>query len=69
MHYTISAWETEDDLKQFAYRGNKHTSAMKKSSRIASEIMTYTYLSDNFPDWKTALPLLKSKGRLTKIKS
>lgn len=53
LHYTLSAWETPEDLKRFARRG-AHLDAMKKSRDIASEVGTYTYEGDGLPDWKTA---------------
>lgn len=67
MHYTISAWESEQDLKRFAYTGEAHTKAMKKMRDVASEIGTFTYTSDHFPGWKEARKMLTTSGKIMKI--
>ena len=53
LHYTLTQWKTEEDLKRFA-RSGAHLTAMKKSSELASEIRTYTYVADQLPNWKEA---------------
>lgn len=63
MHYTLSAWENEEAMKAFAYRGGVHAEAMKDSRKLATEIRTYTYQGDQVPDWKSAKKLLKEHGR------
>lgn len=63
LHYTLSVWETEEDLRHFAREG-AHLSAMKKSSALATEVRTYTYLSDTWPGWKEAKVRLLEKGRV-----
>jgi hypothetical protein len=68
MHFTISAWESEDDLKRMAYQGKAHVNAMKKMRDVAAEIGTYTYSANKFPDWKTAKELLKSRGKFIQIR-
>jgi hypothetical protein len=67
LHFTLSAWETEDDLKRFAREG-AHLSAMKKTSRLANESRTYTFAGDQLPDWKEAKKLLQEKGRVLTLK-
>lgn len=62
LHYTMSLWKNEEDLKAFALSGN-HLKAMKASKNIAKSISTYTYDADQLPDWKTAKSLLKEKGK------
>ena len=61
-HFTLTQWQTQDDLKRFA-RSGEHLSAMKESAKLATEIYTYTYQSDAFPDWKTAKKELIEKGK------
>jgi hypothetical protein len=67
LHYTITVWETEDDLKAYAYGNGSHKEFMSRSKEIASEIGTYTFESSEIPDWKTAKNLLSSKGRFLKF--
>jgi len=62
MHYTMSLWQSEQSLKDFARRG-AHLEGMKFSKDIASEICTYSYPADQLPDWKTAKMFLK-KGKV-----
>ncbi|MFM9945202.1 MAG: DUF3291 domain-containing protein [Bacteroidia bacterium] len=65
-HYTLSAWETEEDVKNFAKSG-AHLQAMKESAAIATEIGIYTYKSDKMPDWKEAKELVREKGRVLRF--
>ena len=58
MHYTMTLWKTEEDLKNFAKSG-AHLKAMKEGSKIAKEIRAYTYDSDEFPSWDEAKKLLE----------
>jgi len=62
LHYTMSLWEDENSLKEFAKAG-AHLQGMKRSKEVASEIRTYTYSADYLPNWATAKVLLK-KGRV-----
>lgn len=66
LHYTLSAWESEADLKEFAKTG-AHLVAMKKSKEIANEISTYTFESSQLPSWKEAKSLLSEKGKTLKF--
>ena len=61
MHYTLSVWESEEDVKRFARTG-AHARAMQQSKNIATEIRTYTYSSNQLPSWKQVKQLLKEKG-------
>lgn len=63
IHYTLSAWETEEDVKNFAKSG-AHLQAMKESAAIATQIATYTYETDLMPDWKKAKELLMQNGKV-----
>jgi hypothetical protein len=63
LHYTLTVWESEDDMKNFAYSSGSHMEFMKKSGEIASELATYTYSTNEIPDWKTAKKLLAEKGK------
>jgi hypothetical protein len=62
LHYTITAWNTHQELKDFAKSG-PHLDAMKAAGDIAGEIRTYTYESDEFPSRSEAKKLLLEKGR------
>lgn len=57
MHYTMTLWENEEQLKAFAKSG-AHLDAMKKSATIAKEIRTLTIDAEELMDWKTAKKLL-----------
>lgn len=67
MHYTMTLWENEKDLKSFAMDG-AHREAMKKTAKIAREIRIYTYDADSLPDWKSAKNMLLEHGRVTRYK-
>ena len=62
LHYTISLWNNEDEMKAFVLSG-KHLKAMKESKQIAKTICTYTYDAEQIPGWKTAKSLLKENGK------
>jgi hypothetical protein len=57
-HYTMTLWNNESDLKEFAKSG-AHLDAMKKSKRIAKEIRTITIETDALPSWDEAKKLLE----------
>lgn len=61
-HYTLSAWNTLDDLKAF-YKSGAHLSAMQKSANIAKCIQTYTFESTDIPSWKDAKKRLIANGK------
>jgi len=61
-HYTMTLWNNEDELKDFA-RSGAHLDAMKTSEKIAKEIRTITIDSDNLPDWNEA-KLMLQKGKV-----
>jgi heme-degrading monooxygenase HmoA len=63
LHFTLSGWESEAAMKQFA-RGGAHLDAMKQSAKLATELRTYTYEADQLPDWNTAKQLLLEKGKV-----
>ncbi len=52
-HYTMTLWNSEEELKEFA-RSGAHLEAMRKSAQIAREIRTLTVEGDALPDWNTA---------------
>jgi hypothetical protein len=58
-HYTMTLWNNEEDMKNFA-RSGAHQTAMKESAEIAKEIRSVTIDATEFPDWKTAKVLLES---------
>ena len=57
-HYTMTLWNSEEELKAFA-RSGAHLSAMKASQQIAREIRTITIDADSLPSWEEAQELLK----------
>lgn len=66
LHYTVSAWESEPSLKQFA-RAGAHLEAMKQSGRLSTEIRTYTYETDALPSWKEVKQLLAKEGKVMRF--
>jgi hypothetical protein len=66
MHFTMSAWEREEDVKKF-YREGAHLAAMKRATAIATETRTFTYQADKLPKWKEAKQLLLEKGKVLKL--
>lgn len=57
-HYTMTLWNNESELKEFA-RSGAHLDAMKKSKEIAKEIRTITIETDTLPSWDEAKKLLQ----------
>jgi hypothetical protein len=57
-HYTMTLWNNENELKEFAKSG-AHLEAMKKSKNIAKEIRTITIDADTLPSWDEAKKLLE----------
>lgn len=64
-HYTMTLWETEEDMKAFVKSG-AHLEAMKNSKLIAKEIRTITIEADKLPNWKKAKQLL-TNGKIYKF--
>jgi hypothetical protein len=67
LHYTLSQWQTEEDLKHFT-RSGQHLEAMKVSAKLATEIKTYTFPGSHLPEWKTAKKLLADHGKTLQFK-
>ena len=63
-HYTMTLWNNEEELKEFA-RSGAHLEAMKISKQIAKEIRTITIEAYTLPNWKEAIKLLE-KGKVIK---
>ncbi len=57
-HYTMTLWDSEEQLRAFAQSG-AHKEAMQKSKRIAREIRTFTYDAEVLPTWAEAMRLLE----------
>ncbi|PCE64006.1 DUF3291 domain-containing protein [Sediminicola luteus] len=66
-HYTMSLWESEEDLKEFATSG-AHKKAMQKSAKIAKEIhvLSTPHSLDKLPTWTEAKTALKNDGRISR---
>ena len=58
-HYTMTLWNSEEELKAFSNSG-AHLEAMKKSGKIAKEIRTITIGAEVLPSWKEAKRLLEN---------
>lgn len=67
MHYTMTLWKNEEELKAFAASG-AHREAMQKGASIASEIRTLTIDAEQLPDWKAAKEMLLKQGHSVKYK-
>ena len=66
--FTLSAWESEETLKQFA-RSGAHLEAMKISTQLSPELSTYTFEAAQVPDWKEAKRLLAAHGKVMRLPS
>lgn len=64
-HYTMTLWNSEDDLKAFSKSG-AHLEAMKKTREIAKEIRTITIDAEVLPSWREAKKLLE-KAKVMKF--
>ncbi|TXE11223.1 DUF3291 domain-containing protein [Algoriphagus aquimarinus] len=58
-HYTMTLWNNEAELKEFAKSG-AHLEAMKVSSQIAKEIKTINIDTTALPNWEEPIILLES---------
>ncbi len=61
-HYTMTLWPGEKELNDFA-RSGAHLEAMKSSRKIAREIRTLTFETEELPDWRSAKKMLE-KGKV-----
>lgn len=64
MHYTMTLWNNEQEIKDFATSG-AHLEAMKESRKMAKEIRTITIDVERLPNWKDAKKILKN-GKVIK---
>lgn len=58
-HYTMTLWENESDLQDFA-RSGAHLEAMKNAAIIAKEIRTITIEAKSLPSWNEAKQILEN---------
>ncbi|WP_298533837.1 DUF3291 domain-containing protein [uncultured Algibacter sp.] len=65
-HYTMTLWNNEEELKDFAFSG-AHLEVMKSSKKIAKEIRTITIDAEELPSWNEAKELL-TQGKVIKFK-
>lgn len=66
-HYTLSVWQSTEDLKRFS-RSGAHAEAMKHTKHIAREVKTHTYNSDSLPNWKEVKKLLTGNAKILNFK-
>ncbi|TNE52784.1 MAG: hypothetical protein EP338_14195 [Bacteroidetes bacterium] len=55
--YVISAWNSKEEMRQFAREGF-HRDGAKKSSQMAAQIRLLYFESDTLPEWKEVFELL-----------
>jgi hypothetical protein len=63
LHYTMSCWQQEEDVKLFA-RSGAHLHAMRQAAKISTEVRIYTFAGEKMPDWKDAKTLVMEKGKV-----
>lgn len=63
LHFTLTAWESEAAMRAFAFSG-AHSHAMKFSRKLATELRSYTYMADSFPEWGEAKRAILEKGKI-----
>ena len=64
LHYTLTVWESEADMKDFARSSGEHLEAMNWSRKLATEVRAYTFETNEIPDWSEAKRLVLEKGRV-----
>ncbi len=64
-HYTLSLWESREDMQAFA-RSGAHLEAMKQSAKIAKEIKTLAIEVSALPNWEEAKERLSNEGKCLK---
>ena len=64
--YTLTQWQSMEDLKRFMRKGN-HLRAMKISSLIAMEIRTHSFETTTVINWREAKRLVNEKGKVIKL--
>ena len=57
LHYTLSAWTSEEEMHRFVRTG-AHQRAMRETAKLSRVLRTLTYASETFPSWKEAKRLL-----------
>jgi len=62
-HYTMSLWNNEEEMRQYA-RSGAHLDSMKQSGKVAQTIRTLTIDRSEMPAWPEARTLLKAEGRV-----
>lgn len=65
LHFTLTAWESEEAMRSFATSG-AHLRSMKLGPALATELRTYTYRAETFPGWAEAKRDLLEKGKVMK---
>lgn len=65
-HYTMTLWNNEQELKEFAQSG-AHLEAMKTSKEIAKEIRTLTIDAEKLPRWGEAKKMLLENGKVIRF--
>lgn len=65
-HYTMTLWESIENLKSFAKSG-AHLDAMKRSAAISKEIRTLTAGASALPSWKEAKVMLFKDGKMLRF--
>lgn len=66
--YTMTLWDSEDELKEFARTG-AHLDAMKLSKKISTEIQTITINRQALLKWKEAKKILSTEGKTIRFEN
>lgn len=62
-YYTITQWESYEDMRQFAMSG-AHQGAMKLSKDLSEEMLILSIEQDDLPSWKEMKYLLQQEGSI-----
>jgi heme-degrading monooxygenase HmoA len=63
LHYTMSSWQSQAAMTDFAKSG-VHLKAIKQSSSIASEIRIHSFEGDKMPSWDEAKLLISKDAKI-----
>ena len=61
-HYTMTLWRNMQEMQQFSRNGN-HLTAVRASSVLAEKVTTLVLEANEFPRWREAKLLLRTKGK------
>ncbi|MEZ4360178.1 MAG: hypothetical protein R3B48_08355 [Kofleriaceae bacterium] len=65
--YTMTMWETEEQMIRFA-RSGAHLESMKSTARLGSQFRSVTFEASAMPPWKEAIAKLEKDGKVVNYK-